>query len=60
MRKYRLGDEPSEDLRGSTTAQQRVEMVWQLTFEAWALTARPLPDYERATSPVSKVLRRAS
>lgn len=36
VRKFKLGEEPSEDLRGRTTAAERIGMVWQLTINAWA------------------------
>lgn len=48
VRKYRLGSEPSEDLSDSTTAEQRLEMMWPLALEAWALSGEPLPDYLRS------------
>ena len=60
VRRFRLGDEPSDDLRASTTAEQRLAMMWHLTLEAWELTGRPLPDYARRSAPVRKLLRDAS
>jgi len=36
VRRFQLGHEPSEDLRGHTTAAKRIGMVWQLTINAWA------------------------
>ena len=50
--KYRLGGEPGDDLSGSTTPEQRLAMVWELTMRAWALTGRPLPEYDRRRIPV--------
>jgi hypothetical protein len=58
VRKYRLGEEPSDDLSGSTTPAQRLEMMWPLALEAWALTGRPLPDYSRDQTPVRRFRRR--
>jgi len=52
VRKYRLGEEPSDDLSGSTTPEARLEMMWPLALEAWSLTGRPLPDYARRDTPV--------
>ena len=52
IRVYRLGEEPADDLRATTTAAERVEMVWQVTLDAWALAGRPIPDYPRSEAPV--------
>lgn len=52
VRKYRLGSEPSDDLSASTTAEERLAMMWPLALEAWALTGAPLPDYPRERAPV--------
>ena len=52
MRKLRLGDEPGEDLSGSTTAEERLAMMWPLAVEAWSLTGEPMPEYEREDTPV--------
>ncbi len=56
IRAFRLGEEPPEDLRATTTPAERLAMVWQITLDAWALSGRPLPDYPRAEAPV-RVLR---
>jgi hypothetical protein len=58
VRKYRLGEEPSDDLSDSTTPEERLEMMWPLALEAWTLAGKPLPDYERSAAPVLRVLRR--
>lgn len=55
IKAYRLGEEPSDDLSASTTAAERIEMMWPLALEAWALTGRPLPDYSRDGMPVRAV-----
>jgi len=52
VRKYRLGQEPSDDLSGTTTAEARLAMMWPLALEAWTLTGRPLPDYARCDTPM--------
>ena len=54
--KYRLGEEPSDDLSSTTTAEQRLQMMWPLALEVWALTGRPLPAYERHEIPLAKFL----
>jgi hypothetical protein len=51
-RSYSLGREPGDNLSAITTAEQRLAMMWPLALEAWLLTGRPLPEYERAHSPV--------
>ena len=60
VRKYRLGSEPSDDLSDSTTAEQRLEMMWPLALEAWSLSGEPLPDYVRSEAPVRRGRRAAS
>ena len=60
IEKHRLGEEPSDDLRDSTTAEERLKMMWRLTLEAWSLTDRPMPDYSRSEAPVRKLRRKAS
>ena len=53
VRVYDLGAEPDEDLSGSTTVQERLAMMWPLALEAWRLSGRELPEYERAEMPVA-------
>jgi len=60
IRKHRLGEEPSDDLRDSTTAEERLQMMWQLAVDAWSLTDRPIPNYNRSEAPVRKLRRKAS
>lgn len=45
--------EDSPDLSASTTPEQRLAMVWELTKEAWAWARLPLPAYDRASIPVA-------
>jgi hypothetical protein len=52
VRRFELGQEPGDDLSSITTPEQRLEMVWALTLEAWALAGWPLPAYERSQAPV--------
>lgn len=58
IRKFRLGEEPAADLRASTTAEERLMMMWTLACDAWAVAGRPIPDYERGNAPI-RVVRRA-
>lgn len=57
-RKLAAGETTSDDLSSSTTAEDRVAMVWQLTLDAWAMSGRPIPDYRREDSP-GRVIRRS-
>jgi len=50
--------EEAVDLRATTTAEERVGMLWELTLGAWALTGRPLPAYLRAEMP-GRIIRRS-
>lgn len=52
VRWHRLGDEPSEDLSPTTTAEERLAMMWPLALEAFGL-AGPLPVYRRGEAPVA-------
>jgi len=60
VRVYRLGAEPGDDLRATTTAEERLAMMWPLALEAWALSAGPVPEYSRSEAPVSLRPARAS
>ena len=51
VRKFRLGEEPADDMAG-TTVEERVEMVWQLTLDAWSSAGREIPTYRRSEMPV--------
>lgn len=52
MRKLRRGDEPGDDLSATTTAEERIAMMWPLAVEAWSLAGQPMPEYERKDIPV--------
>lgn len=56
VRKFRLGEEPDEDL-ADTTVEERVAMVWQMTVDAWSSAGREIPTYRRSETPV-RVLRK--
>jgi hypothetical protein len=49
--RYRLGEEPSDDLSESTTAAERIAMMWTLAEAAWKIAGRPLPTYDRRNIP---------
>ncbi len=48
---YKLGEEPSDDLSGSTTPEQRLAMMWELAERGWLLSGREIPDYQRKNTP---------
>ena len=52
IRVYRLGSEPGDDLSATTTATERLAMVWPLTLEAWAVAGKSLPGYSRGETPI--------
>lgn len=54
VRRYRLGSEPGDDLSGTTTAEERLAMMWPLAVEAWEVAGRPIPDYTREDTPVAR------
>jgi hypothetical protein len=53
VRVYRLGAEPGDDLRATTTAEERLAMMWPLALEAWDCSGRLVPGYSRSDAPVS-------
>ncbi len=55
VRKFQLGAQPGEDLSRAGTAEERLEMMWPLALDAWALSGRPLPAYSRRETPVTVV-----
>ena len=57
IRTFRLGEEPDDDLSATTTAKERLEMMWPMTVDAWTLAGREIPDYPRDKTPV-RVIRR--
>ncbi|HEX9092725.1 MAG TPA: hypothetical protein VF902_01960 [Coriobacteriia bacterium] len=52
IRRFRLGEEPGDDLSRTTTVEERLQMVEELSAEAWALTGKPLPSYPRHETPI--------
>jgi hypothetical protein len=54
VQRFRLGDEPGDDLSNTTSAAERVAMVWRLTLDAWASSGRTLPEYSREHTPITR------
>ena len=52
VRVIRLGHEPGDDLSATTTAEERLAMMWPLAVEAWSLAGRSIPEYRREDAPV--------
>jgi hypothetical protein len=52
VRIFRIGDEPPDDLLGSTTAEERLRILRMLTERAWSLGGHPWPSYSRGGIPV--------
>ena len=50
--RFRLGEEPSDDLSEVTTPAERIAMMWPLAESSWKLAGRPLPTYERRNMPL--------
>lgn len=56
IRRYRLGQEPLDDLSDTTTPEERLAMMWPLAREGWLLAGRSLPMYSRDNLP-SRIFR---
>jgi len=57
VRKFRLGEEPPDDILSTTTPDERFAMVWELTRRIWELQGSPPCPYTRATMPIRKIRR---
>ncbi len=55
IRVYRLGEEPDDDLSATTTATERLEMMWPLAVDAWASSGQAIPDYPREKTPIHAI-----
>ncbi|MBM4059701.1 MAG: hypothetical protein FJ265_01190 [Planctomycetes bacterium] len=55
VRVFRLGEEPPEGL--DTTPEQRIEMMWEMAVQAYGMAGIPIPDYDRAHTPIRLVRR---
>lgn len=51
IRRFLLGDEPNEDLSSTTTADERIAMMWPLALDAFSARGRNVPS-SRAQWPV--------
>ena len=51
VRIFPLREQPG-DLSTTTSAEERVAMVWELTLQSWELSGRPMPVYSRHEAPV--------
>jgi hypothetical protein len=51
IRRFRLGEEPPDDLSDVTTAAERIAMMWELAESAWKAAGRTLPTYDRRSIP---------
>ena len=49
--RFRLGEEPPDDLSVGTTPAERIAMMWVLAESAWKLAGRPWPVYDRRNIP---------
>jgi len=47
-----LSPTPTEDLSDTTTATDRLAMMWDLALDAWTTTGMPLPAYNRRAAPI--------
>lgn len=52
VRMHRLGEEPADDILSTTTPDQRLAMVWELTERMWMLQGSLPCPYTRETVPV--------
>jgi len=59
LRIRRLDEQSDKDDLESTTPAQRIEMMWQLTLDAWAFKGEPLAEL-RLPRHIVRVLRRES
>ncbi len=49
--RFRVGEEPPDDLSELTTPVERIAMMWFLAETAWKMAGRPWPRYERRSIP---------
>jgi len=55
VRRFRLGEEEAADLTASTTAAERLAMMWRLALDAWASSGLPIPTYRREETLVHRI-----
>lgn len=51
VRRYALGQEPALDPDDTSSAEQRVAMMWPLAVQMWTLAGIELPQYDRERAP---------
>jgi hypothetical protein len=51
VRSFRLGEEPGDDLSETTSVEERLSMMWPLAVEAWTVSGRSIPVYDRTSLP---------
>jgi len=51
--RFRLGEEPADDISETTSPAERIAMMWTLAESAWKLAGRPLPTYDRRHVPAT-------
>jgi hypothetical protein len=51
-----LLDHGSDDLSATTTAEERLAMMWPLAVEAWRVANKAIPEYSREDTP-SRIIR---
>ena len=51
VQKVALSDRQSENLASTTTASERLGMMWRLALDAWTSSGKPIPDYPRSEAP---------
>lgn len=49
--RFRLGEEPSDDLSAVYTPVECVAMMWTLAESAWKVAGLPMPTYDRQHVP---------
>jgi hypothetical protein len=49
--RFRLGEEPADDLSEVTSQAERIAMMWPLALAAWKVAGRTLPTYDRSSLP---------
>jgi hypothetical protein len=49
--RYRLGEEPSDEVWAGLTPEERVRAMWSITVDAWILAGLSIPAYDRKSTP---------
>jgi hypothetical protein len=51
VRRVSVDEDQELDVMQSTTPSARLEMMWRLAIDSWAMSGKPFPDYSRSESP---------